>query len=146
MCRSKLATEQQFQEIQDLLVPLVQGCTGFEGHVHTISDTVQLLASRVTSVEQMVNSLAAKMAEFEKEGLISGQEIGRSTAAGSGDPAPADENRNTRRKLDTDAGPDACDIVSQHARTSASFSYRLHNAHALAQGFNSSSVVSQASL
>ena len=54
----------QFQELPDMLGPLVQGLTDFENHVRTVSDAVGLLTSGITNVEQVVSTLCAKMVSF----------------------------------------------------------------------------------
>ena len=53
----------QFKELRDLL-PLVRGFADFDNHVKTISDAVVLVTSRITNVEQIVNTLSAKMVSF----------------------------------------------------------------------------------
>ena len=55
-----------FKELRDMLVPLVRGVTDFENHVKTISDSVCLVTSRITNVEQVVSALSARMVAFTK--------------------------------------------------------------------------------
>ena len=54
----------QFKELRDMLGPLVRGFTDFENHVKTILDAVCLFTSRITKVEQIVNTFSAKMVSF----------------------------------------------------------------------------------
>ena len=66
MCgRSGPALEQQLKELRDISGPLVRGFAAFESHVKTISNSVVLLTSRITNVEQIVSARSAKMVAFE---------------------------------------------------------------------------------
>ena len=114
MCgRPGTTMEEQFKELRDMLGPLMRSVTNFESHVQTISNSVVLLTSRITNVEQIVSALSAMMVAFETGAAPAFSGVwplpgrsGGSTATGSCDPIPMDENENTRRKLDTDSGPD----------------------------------------
>ena len=54
----------QFKELRDILLPLARGFADFDNHVKTISEAVEVVTSRLTSVEQTVDALVAKMALF----------------------------------------------------------------------------------
>ena len=54
----------QFKELRDILLPLARAFADFDNHVKTISEAVAVVTSRITSVEQTVNALVAKMALF----------------------------------------------------------------------------------
>ena len=54
----------QFKELRDILLPLARGFADFDNHVKTLSEAVGMVTSRITSVEQTVNALSAKMALF----------------------------------------------------------------------------------
>ena len=56
--------DDQFKELRDILLPLARGFADFEIHVKTLSEAVGMVTSRITSVEQSVNALSAKMALF----------------------------------------------------------------------------------
>ena len=86
-----------------------------DGHVQTITNAVGILTTTLTSVEQHVSALAARMFAVETgpasaSGVHAGSSrpfpgyVGASTTAGSRDPGSVDENRSMRRKLET--GPD----------------------------------------
>ena len=47
-----------------MLLPVARGFADFDNHVRTISEAVGAVTSRITSVEQTVNALVAKMALF----------------------------------------------------------------------------------
>ena len=114
-----------------MLLPLVRGFADFfANHVKTISDAVVLVTSRMTNVEQIVNTLSAKMFSFaeveqnvsslttrmcnSKTNIASASsvpgsarswpspgQVDGSAVTGSHRPGSFDDNRNTRRKLDT---------------------------------------------
>ena len=54
----------KFKELRDILLPLARVFADFENHVKTLSEAVGMVKSRITSVEQTVNALSAKMAIF----------------------------------------------------------------------------------
>ena len=54
----------QFKEFRDISLPLAHGFADFDNHVKTLSEAVGMVTSRITSVEQTVNALSAKMASF----------------------------------------------------------------------------------
>ena len=127
------STDEQLREIRELLLPLVQfarSVANCENHIQTITNSVVLLTSRITNIEQIVNTFSTKMAslaEMEQnyssltarlckvEGdMVSASSVSGSarswnvigqndgsTAAGSHGPGSSDDNRNTRRRLDT---------------------------------------------
>ena len=127
------STDEQLREIRELLLPLVplaRSVANYENHIQTITNSVVLLTSRITNIEQIVNTFSNKMAslaEMEQnyssltarlckvEGdMVSASSVSGSarswnvigqndgsTAAGSHGPGSSDDNRNTRRRLDT---------------------------------------------
>ena len=56
--------DDQFKELRDILLPLARGFAEFENHSKILSEAVGMVTSRITSVEQTVNALSAKMALF----------------------------------------------------------------------------------
>ena len=54
------STDEQLNEIQELLLPLVRNVANYESHIQT--NTVVLLTSRVTNIEPNISSFSAKMA------------------------------------------------------------------------------------
>ena len=54
----------QFKELRDILLPLTLGFAEFGKQVMSICEAVGIVNSRITSVEQTVNALCAKVALF----------------------------------------------------------------------------------
>ena len=54
----------QFTEHRDMLLPLTRGFADLDNQVKSICEAVGIVTSRITSVEQTVNALCAKMALF----------------------------------------------------------------------------------
>ena len=136
----------QFTELRDMLLPLTRGFADLDNQVKSICEAVGIVTSRITSVEQTVNALCAKMALFaEMEQNVSAltenvsslslgthmqklkqmqlpplavpaqQALGIHFATGSLGPhgqGSSDDNRNTRRRLDTFSSPE-----DEHARS-----------------------------
>ena len=126
MCQRSV--DAQFKELRDISLPLARGFADFDKHVKTLSEAVGMVTSRITSVEQTVNALSAKMALFAEmeqnfsnltarvckvetyaasASDVSGsarswssvEQIDGSTAAGSHGLGSSDDNRNTRGRL-----------------------------------------------
>ena len=56
-----------FNELRDMVLPLVRGFTDFENHVKTISVAVGFVTARITIVEQIVHTLSATVSFAEME-------------------------------------------------------------------------------
>ena len=54
----------QIKELRDMLLPLARGFADFDNQVKTLCEAVGMVTCRITSVEQTVNALSAKMALF----------------------------------------------------------------------------------
>ena len=61
---STRSIDAQFKELRDILLPLARGLADFDNHIKTLSEAVGMVTYRITSVEQTVNALSAKMALF----------------------------------------------------------------------------------
>ena len=100
---------------------LIQSASRFENCVQTFSQTVASYDAKITNIEQMVSSLAARVTTLETNAtsVSSGSRSARSwnilghcdgsTATGSlgsHRPGSSDDNRNTRRGLDTFSSPE----------------------------------------
>ena len=98
---------------------LTQSVSGFESCVQTLSQSMATITTKVTSIEEVVGCLAARVAAVEAGAILASSvsgppagswplpgQIDGSTATGSRDPSSLDENRNTRRRLDKDTCPD----------------------------------------
>ena len=72
----------QFKELRDILLPLARGFADFDNHFKTISDAVGAVTSRITSVEQTVNALVAKMALLAAKNGVEGHGKQETTLAG----------------------------------------------------------------
>ena len=59
-----LSLDAQCREIRDILPPLARGLADFDNHVKTLCEAVGMITSSITSVEETVNALSAKMASF----------------------------------------------------------------------------------
>ena len=114
----------QFKDLRDIMS---RGFADFGNHIKTISEAVRAVTSRITSVEQKmamfttleqnvntltenVNSLTTRICHIESSrSARSWNSLGHSdgsTATGSHGPGLSDDNRNTRRRLDTPTSPD----------------------------------------
>ena len=109
----------------------------FENCVQTLSQTVAAFSAKVTSVERVVSSLAARVATLEtgapsasnvsgsaRSWNMLGQSDG-STGTGSHGPESSDDNRNTRRRLDTFSYPD-----DESARSAVLLQFQCEQIHA----------------
>ena len=100
---------------------LMQSVSRFENCVQALSQTVASYDAKITNIEQMVSSLAARVTTLETNAssVSSGSGSARSwntlghsdgsTATGSlgsRGPGSSDDNRNTRRRLDTFSSPE----------------------------------------
>ena len=112
-CTRKEKINEMFVQIAKLLL-LMQSVSRFENCVQTLPQTV-------ASYEQMVSSLAARVTTLETNATSvssgsgsarSWKELGHTDGAtatgslGSHGPRSSDDNRNTRRKLDTFSSPE----------------------------------------
>ena len=106
--------------VQVVKLPLlIQSISRFENCVQTLSQTVASYDAKITNIEQMVYSLAARVTTLETNATtvssgsgptwnILGHSDG-STATGSlgsHGPGSSDDNRNTRRRLNTFSSPE----------------------------------------
>ena len=123
-------SSRRFESYYYPLVPLARSVANFESHIQTITNSVVLLTSRVTNIEQIVKTFSTKTASFPEmeqnyssltarlckvEGdIVSASSVSGtarswnvlsqsdgSTAAGFHGPGSSDDHRNTRRRLDT---------------------------------------------
>ena len=125
-----------------------------KGHIQTITNTVVLLTSSITNIEQIVSTFSTKMVAFPEvdqnfsvltarmfkvetcaasassvsssaRSWPSPGQVDGSTAAGSHDPGSSENRRNTRRRLDTISSPDA-----ENARSAVLLRFRCDQCHA----------------
>ena len=100
---------------------LIQSVSRFENCVQTHSQTVASYGAKITNIEQMVSSLVARVTILEMNATSvssgsgsarSGNILGHSDGSiatgslGSHVPGSSDDNRNTRRRLDTFSSPE----------------------------------------
>ena len=119
--RSRTLDDKVNEKLSQLTpLPLItRSVSGLESCVQTVSQSMATITTKVTSIEQLAGGLAARVAALEAGALsassVSGSPIGSwplpgqldgSTGTGSRDRGSLDENRKTRRKLDTDTCPD----------------------------------------
>ena len=126
------------------MLPLAPGFADFDNHVRTIGEAVGPVTSRITSVEQTVNALVAKMALFaamEHNTSTLTENVGSGSASswnllghsdgstatgflGSDGPGSSDDNRNTRRRPDTFSSPE-----DEHARSAVLLRFPCEQYH-----------------
>ena len=114
---SRPSSQEHFLRLASIPV-LVQGFTRFENSVLSLSQSVATITNKISSVEQVVGGLPARVAALEASAAsassVSGsagswplpRQVDGSTATGSQDPGSCEEGRNTRRRLDKFSGPD----------------------------------------
>ena len=114
--------EEKIKEIHLQLPLFIQNTARIENCVQTLAQTVAAQTTKITHIEQLVGSLVARGTSLEQNAAsgssspdsarswnMLGQSNG-STATGSlgcHGPGSSDDNRNTRRRLDTFSGPEA---------------------------------------
>ena len=134
---SRLGTMEKINEIYLQLPLFLQNASRIENCVQTLSQTVASKIAKITSVEQIDSSVAARVATLEtgaasassgsgaaRSWNLLGQADG-SIAAGCLGPGPSDENRNTRRRLDTFSNPD-----DENARSAVMLQFPCEQSHA----------------
>ena len=127
---------------------LIQSVSRFENCVQTLSQTVASYDAKITNIEQMVRSLAAGVATLETNAtsVSSGSGsarswniLGRSDGStaigslGSHGPGSSDDNRNTRRRLDTFSSPE-----DEQARSAILIQFLTNN---ITKGLQSGSII-----
>ena len=95
----------------------VQGFTRFESSILSLTQSAVTITNKIANVEQVVDILAARVVALETSAAsassISGSArswpspgpVDGSAATGSHGPGSSDDNRNTRRRLDTFSNP-----------------------------------------
>ena len=58
------SSDAQFKELREMWLPLARSVANYESHIQTITNSVVLVASRLTNIEQIVNTFSTKMAAF----------------------------------------------------------------------------------
>ena len=132
--------DENINEIFLQLPLLLQNASRIENCVQTLSQTVSARATKITSVEQIVSSLAARVATLEANAGSASCDSGSASSwnlLGHGDGSPAtgslvshgpgssDENRNTRRRLDTFSSQE-----DEHARSPVLLHFPCEQYHA----------------
>ena len=134
---SDLGTMEKINEIFLQLQLFLQNASRIENCVQTLSQTVASYTAKITSVGQIDSSVAARVATLEtgaasassgsgaaRSWNLFGQADG-SIAAGCHGPGSSDENRNTRRRLDTFSNPD-----DENARSAVMLQFPCEQSHA----------------
>ena len=129
-------------KINDIFLQLplfIQNAAGIENCVQTLAQTVAAKTTKFTNIEQIVGSLVARVTSLEtnaasgssspdsaRSSNVLGQSDG-STATGSlgsHGPGSSDDNRNTRRRLDTFTSPE-----DEHARSAVLLRFSCEQYH-----------------
>ena len=134
---SRLGTMEKNNEIYLQLPLFLQNASRIDNCVQTLSQTVASYTAKITSVEQIDSSLAARVATLEtgaasassgsgsaRSWNLLGQADGSIAALCHG-PGSSDENRNTRRRLDTFSNPD-----DENARSAVMLQFPCEQSHA----------------
>ena len=114
------------EKINEMLVQIaklplpMQSVSRFENCVQTLSHTVASYDAKITNIKQMVRSLVARVTTLETNATTvssgsgsarSWNMLGQSTGStatgslGSDGPGSSDDNRNTKRRLETSSSP-----------------------------------------
>ena len=119
--------EDKINEMFTQIAKFMQSVSRFENCVQTLSQTVASYDAIITNIEQIVSSCAARVTILEPNATSVSSGSGSaspwnflghsddSTATGSvrsHGQGPSDDNRNTRRRLDTFSSPE-----DEHARS-----------------------------
>ena len=130
----------QFSQIEASLASihmLDQGFTRFDNGILSLAQSEATITNKIANVEQVVHCLAARVVALETSAAsassISGSarswpspgRVDGSTAIGSHGPGSSDDNRNTRRRLDTFSNQD-----DENARRAVLIQFPCEQCHA----------------